>query len=100
MINMGAVPKSFFLKNIDGTGDWPHVQTLTDNNVDNPISNVVFYDLTNIFSSGYTMDVVSNGVKIRLGGSTQINGASTTYIYGAWGGQPLTDGAINQGRAK
>jgi len=47
------------------------------------------------------MDFLSTGFKTRDNGSeVHLNNSGATYIYGAFGIQPLTDGAINQGRAK
>ena len=47
------------------------------------------------------MDFLSTGFKTRDNGSeVHLNSSGATYIYGAFGIQPLTDGSINQGRAK
>ena len=46
------------------------------------------------------MDFLANGVKIREPDNHGNNGTSADHIYGMFGIKPLTDGAVNQGRAK
>ena len=97
-INMGFLPNEFMIKNIDGAASW---ETLTTTQSPyNPASIRLRYDTTAInLTASVIGDIDSNGFKLRLAG-TDFNGAATTYIYGAWGGQPMTDGSINQGRAR
>ena len=48
------------------------------------------------------LDFVSNGVKFRTAGTgnNSTNSGYVTYLYFAFGIQSLTNGGVNQGRAK
>jgi len=50
-------------------------------------------------SASVAQDFNSNCVKNRAT-SGGVNGSGVVFIYGAFGIQPLTNGAINQGRAR
>ena len=100
VVNVGGSPASFFVKtsatttaswitksggiNTDGN-DWEKYLTSNDTGA---IQNVATLE----------HDILSTGFKAR-GAHVAING-TIDHIYGAFGIQPLTDSAINQGRAK
>ena len=94
--NTGFGANAIFAKNIDAALNWVvHSRAVFPNNL---VSQAMYYDLPNILASNNSCDIVSNGIKRRVV-DTGANGAAT-YIYGAWGGQPMTDGSVNQGRAR
>jgi hypothetical protein len=85
-IYLGFRPKYILWKRTDTTGDWGVIDTARD-----PY-NIVGNDLTPNASSaegsGYTVDFLSNGFKIRLT-ATRINASGGTYIYMAFAENPL-----------
>jgi hypothetical protein len=98
MINTGFAYGSYFSKGIDAARDWA-AYSHTANPI-NPADNEMCYNNTTILDvalNGSFHDRVSNGVHIT---SADGNVNDLTHIYGAWGGRPMTDGAINQGRAR
>jgi len=84
----GFRPRFFWIKEIDNADDWVAYDTAR-NTANTGSSKVLNFDNANAEddSSGRTVDVLSNGFKIRTSNST-IN-ASATYIYGAWGSVPF-----------
>jgi hypothetical protein len=101
MINMGGSPNSWFTKRIDSADTWQLVDVAVPDNDFNIVEERLSINATSIASSTAAMvwDRLSNGWKVR-GNDSGFNASGGTYIYGAWGGLPLTDGAVNQGRAK
>ena len=101
-LSSGA-PTTFTVKREDdsGTGEWHRLfqsRVLGDN------ENFQYLhdgrnSAINATATVHEMDFLSNGVKIRDAGNNGNNGTSADHIYGMFGIQPLTDGAINQGRA-
>jgi hypothetical protein len=100
MINVGAFPTTSLIKSA-GTADWWWFESDVMNTSGNPFIKSLSPNETRaqVTSATIDSDQLSNGKKIR-GTHGTFNKASTQYIYGAFGIQPLTDGAINQGRAK
>jgi hypothetical protein len=97
-INTGFAASTRFVKNIDAVEDWPVFdKSFSPSNV---VGHRVSYNRNIALDtgSGGHHDIVSNGAKQR-NSDTLMNGAAT-YIYGAWGGQPMTDGSVNQSRAR
>ena len=84
----GFRPRFFWIKEIDNADDWVVYDTTRDT-ANTGSSKVLNFDnsYAEDDSSGRTVDVLSNGFKIRTSNST-IN-ASATYIYGAWGDVPF-----------
>jgi len=98
MVNIGGSPKFLFAKNQDAAGLWVANTSAIDTY--NPVSSELLMDTTAAVGSNADWDFVSNGAKCRVPSPSADQNGAYTYIYGAFGIQPLTDGAINQGRAK
>ena len=97
-LNTGFCPSSVFIKHIDEDGEWYQLYEAQNNG--NPQDLYYSWSLDTAQPSAFTFfDWVSNGVKFRTAGGS-VNDDGGTVIYGAWGGRPLTDRAVNQGRAK
>jgi len=96
-LNMSMDTGMFLMKSIDAARAWMYQHKEFQVNGE---SNYLLIYSTNILASTSTreIDIVSTGVKFR-GADGNLNHAETN-IYMAWGGRPMTDGAINQGRAK
>ena len=101
MINMGGSPNSWFTKRIDSADTWQLVDVAVPDNDFNIVEERLSINATSIASSTAAMvwDRLSNGWKVR-GNDSGFNASGGTYIYGAWGGRPMTDGSTNQGRAR
>ena len=96
MISTNFSATTQIMKNIDGVAAWAEYSaTVFPNNV---VSQILIPNQTNILNTSNAGDIVSNGVKFRAADSS--TNAAVTYIYGAWGGRSLTDGGVNQGRAR
>ena len=96
MISVGFHPKCALYKWIDGGDSW----VLYDDAFDpiNGVGNRIHPNKTNIVAADIKIDRLSNGSKIYSGDGA-VN-SSSTLIYCYWGGQPMTDGSVNQGRAR
>ena len=96
-LNMSMDTGMFLMKSIDAARAWMYQHKEFQVNGE---SNYLLIYATNSLLSTSTreIDIVSTGVKLR-GADGNLNHAETN-IYCAWGGRALTDGAINQGRAK
>ena len=97
MINVGGSPASIMIKRTSAGENWLLLNDLEPGY--NLVDNVLYPNLTHAMAVNHgttRIDILSNGAKVR-GTNTNIN--SGTYIYGAFGIQPLTDSAINQVRA-
>jgi hypothetical protein len=85
-IYTGFRPRFFLWKRTDTTGGWGIIDTSRD-----PY-NIVGYDLApdsaNAEGSGYTVDMLSNGFKIRLT-ATRINASGGTYVWAAFCENPF-----------
>jgi hypothetical protein len=98
-ISINGSPASYFNKATTDTQNW-FFET-PESGTNNPVDDYLAMDTTAAFatSASVRQDFNSNGVKNRAT-SGGINGSAVVYIYGAFGIQPLTDGSVNQGRAR
>jgi hypothetical protein len=100
MINVGGFPTTTMIKVTSGVNDWDlRTQPIF---LSNASTEYIYLDTTAALDdggSGQAIDLLSNGAKVRNPNNAN-NTSSGTYIYGAFGIQPLTDGSVNQGRAK
>jgi len=104
MINLGGMPATMVVKRNGGSSwNWTLITKVIDTYNEGyqylePNTTIA----PNTSSTVNEFDLVSNGLKVREAGNNSLNGtpASDIQVYGAFGIQPLTDGAINQGRAK
>jgi hypothetical protein len=85
-VYLGFRPRYILWKRTDTTADWGVIDTSRD-----PY-NTTGYDLTPNAAaaegSGYTVDFLSNGFKIRLT-ATRINASGGTYVYAAFAENPF-----------
>jgi hypothetical protein len=95
MANVGGLPASVMAKSIDSTSSW-YVGNIKNNPGNVANQNMVTNSTGAIFTEA-DWDILSNGFKFRI--ATDPNVAET-YIYGTFGIQPMTDGGVNQGRAR
>ena len=100
-INVGGRPQVFCGKPTTAADSWlAKYDALLEYNVN---GKRLYWEMTNAVSTSTSdglVDFVSTGVKNRIS-STGLNSSTYgNYIYMAFGIQPLTDGAVNQGRAK
>ena len=95
-VSLPGAPAVFGVKDIVGTSSYTHAPQGLDTNVHNSWDNYLFTDTTAVKQTNSpTFDRLANGFKFRVAwGTTNKN------IYWAWGIQPLTDGGVNQGRAR
>jgi len=106
-INVGGGPQSFFAKKLaSSTIGWVHHarqynDPVNANEADGfcALNDTRAVDSSTGTYGGVGGDFVSTGWK-NYGGFTDMNESGATIIYGAFGIQPLTDGAVNQGRAR
>jgi len=106
-INVGGAPQSFFAKKLaSSTIGWVHhARQYNDPANANETDQFCSLNTANAIgestgtSGGVGGDFVSTGWKHR-GGFTDMNESGVTIIYGAFGIQPLTDGGVNQSKAK
>jgi hypothetical protein len=104
MINLGGMPATMVVKRNGGSSwNWTLITKVIDTYNEGyqylePNTTIA----PNTSSTVNEFDLVSNGLKVREAGNNSLNGtpASDIQVYGAFGIQPLTDGAVNQGRAK
>ena len=85
-IYLGFKPKYFLLKNISATQNWYVFDTARD--IHNPSNSAMQVSSNAIQETGYAMDFVSNGFKIRHTDGAW-NGNGNTYIYMAFAEHPL-----------
>tara|TARA_R110002124_G_scaffold145614_1_gene310878 strand:- start:249 stop:1442 length:1194 start_codon:yes stop_codon:yes gene_type:complete len=98
MITESGLPNTALFKNIDATANWAFKSTaLSPSNVADDLL-LLSTTSTLLTGSQYYSDLVSNGVKHRNTNASM--NAANTYIYGFFGIQPMTDGSVNQGRAR
>jgi len=106
-INVGGAPQSLFAKKVvASTIGWVHHARQYNNPVNaNEADGFCALNDDRIVDSstgtygGVGGDFVSTGWK-NYGGFTDMNESEAIIIYGAFGIQPLTDGGINQSRAR
>jgi hypothetical protein len=94
-INTGLYGNKNFVKNIDSAYSWQSVST-TEQGYNTGANPSLQFDNDGV-GGGAAYDIVSNGLKMRTANANY--NSAETFIYGSWGGRPMTDGAINQGRA-
>ena len=86
-VELGFRPALVVIKRQNGTGNW----IVYDNKRDtyNPLDGRLYWNTTsaNVDNSGYYIDFLSNGFKIRGGNNDNYN-ASSDYIYCAWAEAP------------
>jgi len=85
-IYTGFRPRMLFVKRADGTNSWFVWDTART--TFNKMNSYVYWDLTNAEETGYAIDVLSNGFKIR-GQNNATNNSGGIFIYGAWGDVPF-----------
>ena len=106
-INVGGGPQSLFAKKlVASTIGWIHHAGVYNNPVNaNETDWYCSMNTTNAIgestgtSGGVGGDFVSTGWKHR-GGYTDMNASGVTIVYGAFGIQPMTNGSVDQSRAR
>jgi hypothetical protein len=86
VINPGIKPETLFVKSSSTGGssyEWNGLYSEANEDVNGDF-NGVQWSTTAAESSGNTVDFLSNGAKIRLGG-IGFNDSGVTYVYLAWG---------------
>lgn len=74
------------VKNGSGAESWLIYNTAVNPN--NAVSNLLIANLSNAeFTSGYDIDILSNGFKLRASGAP--NGSGSTYIFAAFAENPF-----------
>ena len=99
LISMNGSPSTYVVRRIDAANSWYLGNSEVETEA-NPLQEQLILNTTAAIyadTAGW-LDRLATGVKSRTTGSFSNNG-SGTYIYGAFGIQPLTDGAVNQGKA-
>jgi len=83
----GFRPRMLFIKQVDNTSNWNVFDTARDTK--NYVSRHVVFDsgVQEYEGSSYSLDILSNGFKIRASWG-QINTNGSDYVYGAWGDVP------------
>ena len=82
----GFRPRMLFVKRADGTNSW--FVWDTTRTTFNKMNSYLYWDLTNAEETGYAIDVLSNGFKIR-GQNNATNNSGGIFVYGAWGDVPF-----------
>ena len=99
-ISMPGSPQYLTWKNASAAQSW--YTTVVPINNGNVMNTLLLTDATDAaYTSSATLDILSNGAKIRSnGGGTPNTTSGNTIITMAFGIQPMTDGSVNQGRAR
>ena len=86
-IELGFRPALFVMKQTDSTGYWMVYDSARD-----PINNgspyYLFWNDASAHGTGYDLDFLSNGVKLR---TDNANFNTTSYVYAAWAEAPTID---------
>ena len=86
-IELGFRPALFVMKQTDSTGYWMVYDSARD-----PINNgspyYLFWNDNSAHGTGYDLDFLSNGVKLR---TDNANFNTTSYVYMAWAEAPTVD---------
>ena len=99
MISTNFSPSSVLIRGISAATSWQWTTESIDPVHGNPTTGFLVPDTdAAIDTSAIPWDFVSNGAKIRRTGGA-LNLDDRSYIYCMWGGRPMTDDGINQGRA-
>jgi hypothetical protein len=85
-IYTGFRPRMLFVKRSDATNSWFVWDTART--TFNKMNSYLYWDLTNAEETGYAIDVLSNGFKLR-GQNNATNNSGGTFVYGAWGDVPF-----------
>jgi hypothetical protein len=87
----GFKPSLIIVKRTDSTGNW----AIEDNKRVgyNPSNNHLYPNLANAESTGYTIDQLSNGFKVRVT-SADINASGGSYICMAFGQPIISNGGV------
>ena len=95
IIDTGFFPNTVVTKSIDSTSGWQlYSAKATTSNPRAYLSLQATADLSNL---NEPFDIYSNGFKSFVAFDPNV---AETYIYMAFGDRPMTDGGVNQGRAK
>ena len=98
IVNLGGHAQLVFRKLIDDSGGWTTQSSLFETNGNPVVAFMMLSDTRAVVDGADGIDFISTGFKVRSA-DTGANPTSTV-VYGAFGIQPLTDGGINQVRAK
>ena len=93
-IYLGFSPRWILIANMDNVNDYVIYDTARDAN--NQSSTVLAVNSNNpesSYSSGYELDILSNGFKIRASSSGAINQNSHTHVYAAFASHPFASNA-------
>ncbi len=90
-IYTGFRPRMIFIKRTNSTGSWECRDTARDTY--NPLDSSLVWEgngaeSSSTASSGYPLDVVANGFKIRTTNSNY-NTSNSSYVYGCWADVPF-----------
>ena len=85
-VHLGFRPAFVLLKRTDATGHWVLMDSVSDPN--NPIDSALLPSDSSGAGTGYTVDFLSNGFKLRLTG-TAMNASGATHIYMAFAEAPF-----------
>ena len=85
-IYTGFRPRMLFVKRSDAVNSW--FVWDTERTTFNKMNSYLYWDLSNGEETGYAIDVLSNGFKLR-GQNNATNNSGGTFIYGAWGDVPF-----------
>jgi len=93
-INTGSFVGAVITKSIDSTSGWQLFSSTATTT--NPRAYLGVQQTAILSDVSEPFDIYSNGFKSLVAFDPNV---AETYIYTAWGGRPLTDDGINQGRA-
>lgn len=85
-VYLGFRPKVVIFKRTDSTGDWLIIDSVRDSY--NPTNVAVYPELSNAEGTGWNIDYLSNGFKMRFSGPN-LNGSGGTYVYAAFAESPF-----------
>jgi len=85
-IYTGFRPRMLFVKRSDAVNSWFVWDTARTTS--NKMNSYLYWDSSNAEETGYAIDVLSNGFKLR-GQNNATNNSGGTFIYGAWGDVPF-----------
>jgi hypothetical protein len=85
-IYTGFRPRMLFVKRSDAANSWFVWDTART--TFNKMNSYLYWDLGNAEETGYAIDVLSNGFKLR-GQNNATNNSGGTFVYGAWGDVPF-----------
>ena len=94
--NLGGSPQSMIIRDYVGLANWEIFSTAMSPT--NPMVNEIFPNTVGDIGTNGGIDFTSTGIKVLNTGDPNNSGRS--YIYGAFGLRPLTDGSVNQSRAR